>query len=121
MAAGAGDGQSQRPTSNTASSTGAGAGAGARESNVSDDFELLRNYGLDKFSLLDGGSTKKQAPALLHVNGSTGKGENQPSTTNASVNAQVLPNGRQMGCNGGSKIVNNGPTKASFNNWTTFD
>nr|XP_040230772.2 DENN domain-containing protein 1C-like isoform X4 [Anopheles coluzzii] len=121
MAAGAGDGQSQRPTSNTASSTGAGAGTGARESNVSDDFELLRNYGLDKFSLLDGGSTKKQAPALLHVNGSTGKGENQPSTTNASVNAQVLPNGRQMGCNGGSKIVNNGPTKASFNNWTTFD
>ncbi|XP_040161509.1 DENN domain-containing protein 1C-like isoform X4 [Anopheles arabiensis] len=115
----AGDGQSQRPSSNTASSTGAG--AGARESNVSDDFELLRNYGLDKFSLLDGGSTKKQAPALLHVNGSTGKGENQPSTTNASVNAQVLPNGRQMGCNGGSKIVNNGPTKASFNNWTTFD
>uniref|UniRef100_A0A182VD64 UDENN domain-containing protein n=1 Tax=Anopheles merus TaxID=30066 RepID=A0A182VD64_ANOME len=121
MSAGAGDGQSQRPTSNAASSTGAGAGAGARESNVSDDFELLRNYGLDKFSLLDGGSTKKQAPALLHVNGSTGKGENQPSTTNASVNTQVLPNGRQMGCNGGSKIVNNGPTKASFNNWTTFD
>uniref|UniRef100_A0A182XNA8 UDENN domain-containing protein n=1 Tax=Anopheles quadriannulatus TaxID=34691 RepID=A0A182XNA8_ANOQN len=121
MAAGAGDGQSQRPTSNAASSSGAGAGAGARESNVSDDFELLRNYGLDKFSLLDGGSTKQQAPALLHVNGSTGKGENQPSTINASVNAQVLPNGRQMGCNGGSKIVNNGPTKASFNNWTTFD
>uniref|UniRef100_A0A182K6W3 UDENN domain-containing protein n=1 Tax=Anopheles christyi TaxID=43041 RepID=A0A182K6W3_9DIPT len=120
LAPGGSEGQSQRPISN-ASSNGVSAGAGARESNVSDDFELLRNYGLDKFSLLDGGSTttKKQTPSQLHVNGSTGKGENQ-NTTNLSINAQVL-NGRQVGCNGGSKVANNGQTKATYNNWTTFD
>uniref|UniRef100_A0A182PUI2 UDENN domain-containing protein n=1 Tax=Anopheles epiroticus TaxID=199890 RepID=A0A182PUI2_9DIPT len=129
---GEGEGQShaqQRPASN-ASSTGTGAGSGtarasSSSSSTTDDFELLRNYGLDKFSLLDGaGGTGKQpnTAALLHVNGcSAGKGENQ-STTNLSVSAQV-PNGRQAGCNGGGSNFgqSNGQTKATFNNWTTFD
>ncbi|XP_050076661.1 DENN domain-containing protein 1B-like isoform X3 [Anopheles maculipalpis] len=119
------DGQSQRPFSSggerTNTSTGAGTGASPRASNVSDDFELLRNYGLDKFSLLDGGSTK---PTSLHINGSTGKAEQQQHTTNILHNAQV-PNGRQMGCNGSkyhsSMDGSNGQPKSTFSNWTTFD
>ncbi|XP_049278349.1 myosin-G heavy chain-like isoform X2 [Anopheles funestus] len=118
------DGQSQprRPYSSvgerTSVPTGAGTGAIARESNVSDDFELLRNYGLDKFSLLDGGSTKP----TLHINGSTSKAE-QPNTTNLLHNAQV-PNGRPHGCNGSkypTMDANGGQPKSTFSNWTTFD
>uniref|UniRef100_A0A182T2K6 Uncharacterized protein n=1 Tax=Anopheles maculatus TaxID=74869 RepID=A0A182T2K6_9DIPT len=119
-----GQSQSQRPFSSggerTNTSTGAGTGASPRASNVSDDFELLRNYGLDKFSLLDGGSTK---PTSLHINGSTGKAEQQHSTTNLLNNAQV-PNGRQLGCNGSKYPTmdgSNGQPKSSFSNWTTFD
>uniref|UniRef100_A0A182REW7 UDENN domain-containing protein n=1 Tax=Anopheles funestus TaxID=62324 RepID=A0A182REW7_ANOFN len=118
------DGQSQprRPYSSvgerTSVPTGAGTGASARESNVSDDFELLRNYGLDKFSLLDGGSTKP----TLHINGSTSKAE-QPNTTNLLHNAQV-PNGRPHGCNVSkhpTMDANSGQPKSTFSNWTTFD
>uniref|UniRef100_A0A182YSQ8 Uncharacterized protein n=1 Tax=Anopheles stephensi TaxID=30069 RepID=A0A182YSQ8_ANOST len=119
------DGQSQRPFSSggestNCSSTGAGTGASPRASSVSDDFELLRNYGLDKFSLLDGGSTKSTA---LHMNGSTGKPDQQPSTTNPLHNAQV-PNGRPLGCNGSKYPTmdgSNGQPKSAFSNWTTFD
>ncbi|XP_035907214.1 DENN domain-containing protein 1B-like isoform X5 [Anopheles stephensi] len=119
------DGQSQRPFSSggestNCSSTGAGTGASPRASSVSDDFELLRNYGLDKFSLLDGGSTKSTA---LHMNGSTGKPDQQPSTTNPLHNAQV-PNGRPLGCNGSKYPTmngSNGQPKSTFSNWTTFD
>ncbi|XP_052899596.1 DENN domain-containing protein 1C-like isoform X2 [Anopheles moucheti] len=105
----------------TGASNGAGTGASARESNVSDDFELLRNYGLDKFSLLDSGSTK---PTTLHVNGSTGKAEQQ-NTTNFLHNAQVPNGGRQLGGCNGSKYPpmnsSSGQPKSTFSNWTTFD
>uniref|UniRef100_A0A182M4G0 UDENN domain-containing protein n=1 Tax=Anopheles culicifacies TaxID=139723 RepID=A0A182M4G0_9DIPT len=113
------DGQSQ-PQQRPFSSGGTGTAASARESNVSDDFELLRNYGLDKFSLLDGGSTKP----TLHMNGSTASKGEQQNTTNLLHNAQV-PNGRQIGCNGSKYPTmdssNSGQPKSSFSNWTTFD
>uniref|UniRef100_A0AAG5DES0 UDENN domain-containing protein n=1 Tax=Anopheles atroparvus TaxID=41427 RepID=A0AAG5DES0_ANOAO len=122
---------------------GAGTGTATRISNASDDFELLRNYGLDKFSLLDGGSTRATA---LHMNGgSTRKGNLHQHS--GSIN---LPNHHQQGTgglNGGSSIGNftmshstgsgtellentsinrsssgcNGQSKPTFSNWTTFD
>ncbi|XP_053672804.1 uncharacterized protein LOC128723121 [Anopheles nili] len=80
------------------------AGSTGRESNVSDDFELLRNYGLDKFALLESGSTK---PALLHRNGGT-------STSTKSVLPHIALN-----VGGGTEC--NGQAKPAFSNWTTFD
>uniref|UniRef100_A0A182Q780 UDENN domain-containing protein n=1 Tax=Anopheles farauti TaxID=69004 RepID=A0A182Q780_9DIPT len=122
----AGEGQPQRPTSSGSGDTnGAGVGSGARESSVSDDFELLRNYGLDKFSLLDGGSSTKPS-ALAHVNGSTGssgKPEPQNNMTNVSHlhGQQVVPNGRTKYSTPEDNSRSNGQTKSAFSNWTTFD
>ncbi|KFB53680.1 hypothetical protein ZHAS_00022121 [Anopheles sinensis] len=80
---------------------GAGTGAGPRASNTSDDFELLRNYGLDKFSLLDGGSTARSNSALHMNGGSTAHGKGIQHHHTRSFN---LPNHQQgsAGLNGGT-------------------
>ncbi|XP_058126404.1 mucin-19 [Anopheles ziemanni] len=138
---------SARQGTGIGTAAGAGTGAGPRASNTSDDFELLRNYGLDKFSLLDGGSTARAN--ALHMNGgSTGSKGIQHHHT-GSFN---LPNHQQgsAGLNGtggscsssrlamstsavagssiGTELLENAAigrpssgSRPSFSNWTTFD
>ncbi|XP_049547868.1 uncharacterized protein LOC125959118 isoform X2 [Anopheles darlingi] len=125
----------------------AGSGsATAGSSSTSDDFELLRNYGLDKFALLDLGDGGKQT-ALLHMNGT---GMDARTTFDQDILRKSIPssniNGRSSfgssngSRNSGNKLSTsiegiapnsrppapppsgyNGHSKPAFSNWTTFD
>lgn len=98
--------------------SGSGAGVG-RAASVQDDFELLRNYGLDKFSLIDGA-------------GGDGGQEKQHQHLAAALLGSTSPVGGAMGGTSSSstravKSFVNGAGRASssrtaaFSNWTTFD
>ncbi|XP_055642191.1 DENN domain-containing protein 1A isoform X2 [Toxorhynchites rutilus septentrionalis] len=98
---------------------------------VQNDFELLRNYGLDKFSLLDSASISNdkqqhhhtasllsnnttQPQGNINSNGSTSdKGSN--NSFNKFGNVNTLVNGRS------SNASNNESGPRAFRNWTTFD
>ncbi|XP_039441232.1 DENN domain-containing protein 1A isoform X4 [Culex pipiens pallens] len=96
---------------------GSGSGVG-RAASVQDDFELLRNYGLDKFSLIDGagggGQEKQQQHHLAALLGSTspvgGAMGGTSSSSTRGVNSFVNGAGRASSSR-----------TAAFSNWTTFD
>ncbi|XP_058057096.1 uncharacterized protein LOC131208379 [Anopheles bellator] len=131
-----GPGSTSRPTS--AQGAGVGPSATPASSSTSDDFELLRNYGLDKFALLDAGGMK---PAM-HMNGGSGSQAHSAKTVDILLGSVQGTNGRSsFGSASGSIIGNkhtmasngvmgettprqsgyNGQSKPAFSHWTTFD
>ncbi|XP_035795479.1 DENN domain-containing protein 1A-like isoform X3 [Anopheles albimanus] len=123
-----------------AGTAGGGSATTGSSSSTSDDFELLRNYGLDKFALLDLGDGGKQT-ALLHMNG-TGTDDIlrksiPSSSTNGRSSVSSSSNGSRTSGNKLSTSIEgivpssrppapppagyNGHPKPAFSNWTTFD
>uniref|UniRef100_A0A2M4ADY6 Putative ras signaling inhibitor st5 n=2 Tax=Anopheles triannulatus TaxID=58253 RepID=A0A2M4ADY6_9DIPT len=127
--------------------SGGGGSATTGSTSTSDDFELLRNYGLDKFALLDLGDGGK------HMNG-TGTDARTTTTMTAfdqDIVRKSIPSGSTNGRssfgsssngsrNSGNKLSTsiegivpssrppapppsgyNGHSKPAFSNWTTFD
>ncbi|XP_065080831.1 DENN domain-containing protein 1C isoform X2 [Ochlerotatus camptorhynchus] len=113
-----------------------------------DDFELLRNYGLDKFSFLDSASSigngKQQQQQQHHMasllsnssqqqqgiaatataNGSSANGlRDSGSSLRQFGNVNSIVNGRPSNASSSSTASSStgGGTKAPFGNWTTFD
>lgn len=99
---------------------------------VQDDFELLRNYGLDKFSLLDSASSsnigingKQQHHMASLLSNSTQLQGNMTTTTTANGSRDSGSSLKQFGtinsmANGRPSSVG-GSTKAAPGKWTTFD
>lgn len=100
--------------------SGSGANALGRTASVQDDFELLRNYGLDKFSLIDGagGGQEKQQHHLVAGNGTT-SGSRFGGYVNGGATRPASGGG---GSTSGTTIAGGSSrAAASFSNWTTFD
>ncbi|XP_055592205.1 myb-like protein A isoform X2 [Uranotaenia lowii] len=114
-----------------------GSGATGHNSCAQDDFELLRNYGLDKFSLLDSASVGKtnQQQQQQHHMSSLFAAAGSSAAAIAAAKKQQQQQQQQIGdrstgfvnsplnghgSNSNSNNYNNGASK-QFTNWTTFD
>ncbi|XP_058825427.1 myb-like protein A isoform X1 [Topomyia yanbarensis] len=125
------------------SAGGPGSGSTQLINSAQDDFELLRNYGLDKFSLLDSANIdteKKQQllqqkhhmASLLSNNTVHHQQQGNANTNGSSHNGSNSRSSRDSGCSKLSSVTNlvngrasSGSTSSggtrTFNNWTTFD
>ncbi|XP_062548072.1 uncharacterized protein LOC134213255 isoform X1 [Armigeres subalbatus] len=99
-----------------------------------DDFELLRNYGLDKFSLLDSANSsdivgkqqqlQQHHMASLRSNGTQLLPVNGQRDSSSSLKQFGTANGRPSNASSNSTTSTSsigGSSKAAPGNWTTFD